>query len=330
MQLPKFEHVRPGSLEEASKLMREYGRSAQLVAGGTDLIPRMKYGLAAPEVVVSLKGISARAPAATKEGDLELDALATLADIIRSPQVENRIPVLREAALAVGSKQIRHMATVGGNLCLETRCLYYNQSHRFQFIDPCFKRQGDQCYLIRKGKKCWAVFSADTVPALISAKASIEIVSVSEKRRIPLEDLYTGDPLNPFHLSAGEIISTVRIPAPTRNRGLAFVKCSTRGGLEFAALSVAVSLEAGENRSHCENARITFGAVASGPIRANKTEAALAGQPLSSDLFQEAAQMAANEVRPLFHHGYSSKYLRYMLEIQTRRTLATAADRIGR
>jgi len=165
MRLPKFEHLQPASREEASRLLEEYGSRARLVAGGTDLYPRMKYGLACPEVLISLRGLASTPPFVGPNGELHVGALMTLADLARSETVLEKAPLLTEAALSVASNQIRHMGTLGGNLCQETRCFYYNQTHTFQFIEPCFKRKGNLCYHIPKGKKCWAVFSSDTAPA---------------------------------------------------------------------------------------------------------------------------------------------------------------------
>jgi CO/xanthine dehydrogenase FAD-binding subunit len=162
MHLPKFEHRRPATLKEAAQLLKEYGSRAQIAAGGTDLYPRMKYGLLRPDVVISLRGLSAESPVTVGEGELHLDAFMCLADLVRSPEVLQRAPLLAEAAMNVACNQIRHMATLGGNLCLETRCTYYNQSHTYQYVEPCFKRDGDRCYLIPKGRKCQAVFMADT------------------------------------------------------------------------------------------------------------------------------------------------------------------------
>ncbi len=131
MHLPRFEHHRPSTLGEASRLLKEHGPQARVAAGGTDLLPRMKYGLDCPEVIISLKGIRAEAPNISNDDQLQLDGLMTLADVVRSPLVLERAPLLGEAAHCVGSNQIRHMGTLGGNLCLEPRCTYFNQTHNY-------------------------------------------------------------------------------------------------------------------------------------------------------------------------------------------------------
>jgi len=327
MHLPKFEHLCPTSIEEAAQLLDRHGANACLAAGGTDLFPRMKQGLIRPEVVISLKGLAIDPPRVSRKGDLHINALMPLADVARSPAVLEKAPMLAEAIVSVGSNQIRHMGTLGGNICLENRCTYYNQSHAFQFVEPCFKRAGDRCYLIPKGKKCLAVFTADTVPALISLDAKVEIIAADGSRQLPVEKLYTGDALKPLVLSHDEIISEVIIAKPQTVRGAAFTKFSVRGGLEFAGLTVAACLEMANDAGTCSAVRITAGAVSAGPIRAVKAEKAMAGETLSDKLFQEIAEMVAGEIRPVAHHGYSAPFLRECLRVQTYRTLERAVKR---
>jgi len=329
MHLPRFEHLCPTSIKEAARLLKAHGANACLAAGGTDLFPRMKQGLICPEVIISLKGLSIDSPRISRAGDLHIHARMPLADIARSPVVLEKVPMLAEAIAGVGSNQVRQMGTLGGNICLENRCTYYNQSHSFQFVEPCFKRGGDRCYLLPKGKKCLAVFSADTVPALICLDAKVKIVSAKNSRQLLVEKLYTGDALQPLALSGDEIISEVIIKIPQATRGSAFSKFSLRGGVEFAGVTVAVCLEMANGASTCAAARIAAGAVSSGPVRAIKAEKAMAGEMLSDELFQKIAEMVAEEIRPVMHHGYSAPFLRECLKVQTYRTLLLGAERTG-
>ncbi len=329
MLLPKFEHLCPTSIEEAAQLLGRHGANARLSAGGTDLFPRMKQGLTHPEIVISLKGLNTESPRISRKGDLHINALLPLADIARSSGVIEKAPLLTEAIASVASNQIRHMGTLGGNICLENRCTYYNQSHSFQFVEPCFKRGGDRCYLLPKGKRCLAVFTADTVPALICLDAKVEIVSADGSRQLSVEKLYTGDALEPLSLSQDEIIREVIIANRETVRGSAFTKFSLRGGVEFAGLTVAVCLEMANSPSTCVAAHVAVGAVASGPVRAIKAEKALAGETLSDKLFRKIAEMVAAEIRPVMHHGYSAPFLKECLRIQTYRTLGIAAKRAG-
>jgi 4-hydroxybenzoyl-CoA reductase subunit beta len=325
MRLPKFQHVQPSSQEETFRLLQEHGSRARLVAGGTDLYPRMKYGLAHPDVLISLRGLSTTPPTVDSNGNLHVDALIPLSDLARSQTVIEKAPLLSEAALSVASNQIRHMGTLGGNLCQENRCSYYNQTHTFQFVEPCFKRNGDQCYLIPKGKKCWAVFSSDTAPALISLGALVNIAGPDESRQLPLEELYTGDPVGPLRISTDEVLTEVILPDITSRQGSAFNKFSLRGGMEYAIFNLAVVLHMEDDGVTCREARITVGSVAARPIRARGAEEALTGKILSDDLFQKVAPMVSSEIRPFPHHGFSRAYLSACIEVETRRVLSKTA-----
>jgi 4-hydroxybenzoyl-CoA reductase beta subunit len=328
MHLPRFEYLRAATAQEAAALLKECGPGALLVAGGTDLFPRMKYRLIRPETVISLRKVHVDPPAVTRNNALGLDAFMSLADLCGSPLVKKTVPILAEAALSVGSNQIRHMGTLGGNLCQESRCSYYNQSHTFQFVEPCFKREGDLCYAIPKGKKCIAVFCSDTAPALISLGALITITGPGESRRMPLEELYTGDSLKPLAISNTEIVTDILVPGTDSARGTAFAKFSMRRGIEFAGLNVAVVLDMEEDKVCCRDARITVGAISSSPLRMVDAEDAMRGKDLSKELFEEAAEMAASKARPLMHHGYSVPYLRECLKVTVRRAFETALQRL--
>jgi len=326
MHLPSFTHLSPESRAEAARLLAAHGPEAALVSGGTDLFPRMKYRLLTPRVLVSLSGITPTMPVLGEDGVLALDALTTLSRIARSPIVRKAAPLLAEAALTVASGQVRNAATLGGNLCLECRCLYYNQSHEFQFVEPCIKRGGGICYFAPKGNKCWAVFAADTVPALLVLDASLQVVDGAGRQRVlKLGELYTGDAKNPLNLGPAEILEKVLIPAVSKNERHAFRKFSRRKGIEFAGLTVAAALMVGEDAKTCLGARIAVGSVAGGPIRAKNAEEELLGKDLSDlGTLRAAGAAVAGEIRPFAHHGYPASHLRHCLEVEAGRALNDA------
>ena len=326
MHLPRFRHLSAASFEEAAGLLNEYP-DAGLMAGGTDLLPRMKYRLTSPEVIVSLKALSADSPSVTSEGNLALDPIMTLTAVNRSDMIRDWAPLLSDAAQRVATREIRNMGTLGGNLCQQTRCLYYNQRHSFQFVEPCYKRGGELCYFIPKGKKCWAVFMADTAPPLISLGAQVKIIG-QETRQIPLEDLYTGEAEKPLAMASGEILFRILIPRAPEKRRAAFYKSSLRGGLEFATLSVAAVLDMADDGNTCSRARLTVGAVSAAPLRARKAESALTGKRPSKALFSQVADQVAAEISPIPHHGYSRAYLTECLRAGTRYALCSAGERI--
>lgn len=327
MELPTFAYVRAESLEEAARLLHEHSGRARLLAGGTELVPRMKYGLDTPEVVIGLETAQAKPFQVSPDGRLRLDAPVTLDALRRSEALRAALPILCDAARAVASKEIRVMGTLGGNLCQETRCLYYNQSHRFQFVEPCFKRGGDRCYFIPKGKQCWAVYMADTAPALLSLDARCTLSNGVEQRTLPLEEIYGQDPLHPLGLSPGEVLTGVDIAdVPAKGAG-AYQKFTMRGALEFAGVSVAVTLGLERAKGPVTQARIFVGAVGPGPARGRKAEKALEGQVPDERRVAEAAEILADEVRVWPHHGYSAPYLKAILRLKAQEALTIALER---
>ncbi|MEE8433695.1 MAG: xanthine dehydrogenase family protein subunit M [bacterium] len=328
MILPDFDYFRPASLEETAELLREHGPQCRLVAGGTDLLPNMKNNLVRPKAVISLQGIRVREPELTAEGFLRVDAKTTLADLAISSLVREQAPLLAESALEVASNQIRQMGTLGGNLCQESRCLHFNQSHEFQFQEPCYKLGGDCCYPYPGvGKSCLSVFMSDTAPALICLEAQVEVYRGGKTRKMPLADLYTQDGLNPLTLGQEEIVTAVLIPAVSPRSGGAFEKNTTRGGVDFAIVSVAVWLRLENDGATCAEVRICLGSVAGGPLRAPKAESQLAGNRLDEAAIAAAGSNVSEEIRPVPHHGYPLGFLKHIIRVYSKRALKKAWER---
>src|SRR5438105_11202883 len=193
MSLPEFKLVRPRTTAEAVSLLAQHGPDAQVVAGGTDLIPSMRQRLFEPKFVLDIRGIAElRGIRELQDGSLEIGALTTVREIENSEVIRSRYRVLSEAAKTIASPVIRNMGTIGGNICLDTRCLWYNQSLQWRkSCGFCIKKDCDLCHVAPGGTKCWAAFSADTPPALLGLGAKIEVAGPSGTRRIPLADFYT-------------------------------------------------------------------------------------------------------------------------------------------
>jgi len=327
MYLPKFTIEKPESPEEAATLLR-VREGTKIVAGGTDLFPRMKYGLCSPEVIISLKGLKISSPRVTDKDMLILDANMSLTAASASPKVYEKAPLLAMAASKVATREIRNMGTLGGNICQETRCLYFNQTHTFQFREPCFKRGGKECYFIPNGNKCWAVFMSDTAPALFCLDASVNIVGSDGVRQTEIEKLYTHDPISPISLKPDEIITEIIIPNKEGPSGSGFAKFTMRGAIEFAAVNVGVFLEAENDLLTCKRARITVGAVSGAPQRAQALEDLLKGKPLSEDNINAVSQKIADPLKIVPHHGYSKGYLVECLKTQAKTALTDAVNAI--
>jgi 4-hydroxybenzoyl-CoA reductase beta subunit len=327
-----FDHKRPETLAEASDLLRLHGAGARIIAGGTDLLPNMRIDLVRPTAVISLGAIASGQPSSQPDGSIRIDALTRLATIANSALLRERLPLLAESARAVGSNQIREMGTLGGNLCQETRCLYLNQRHDYQFAEPCYKRGGACCYPfpLNKPDVCWSVYMSDVAPALIALDAEVETIDEDGGRRLPLEDLFTGSGLNPLNLRHGEIISAVIVPPPA-GFGCGYHKSARRGGLEFAMAVMAATLRVAADGRTCADARIVIGAVREQPVRASAAERALVGTELDGAKIAAAVAAALDELNPLPHHGFTKSYIIDNIRVYLRRVLTrAAADASGR
>lgn len=329
MILYDFEYERPGTLEEAASILDDLTGGGRLMAGGTDLLPNTRIEIAKPAVLVSLSGIAPRDPERLPDGTIRIDALSRLSDLESSPFLHGALPMLAEAAHTVASNQIRQMGTLGGNLCQETRCLYLNQQHDYQFVAPCYKRGGDCCYPFPNNKRnvCWSVYMSDTAPVLIALDAAVEIVNRNGVRRMPLERLFTGDGLDPLTIARSDIVRAVLVPPVGPSFGWGYHKSTVRGGLEFATAIIAVTLRLDGDGKTCSDARIVFGAIDEGPVRAVETEKTLIGAPLDKAKLAQAAKEASREIRPLPHHGFTKRHLHENIRINLQRTFLRALDR---
>ena len=323
-----FGYERAATLRDAAALLARLGDDARPLAGGTDLLPNMRAELLRPGVLVGLSGIEPEPPRLEADGSLRIDALTRLASLAHSDLVREKLPMLAESAHAVGSRQIREMGTLGGNLCQETRCLYLNQRHDYQFAAPCFKRGGDCCYPFPRNDRqtCWSVHMSDVAPALIALGAKLEILGADGTRRIGAEELYTGSGLRPLSLGGAELLSAVIVPAQ-HGIGWGFHKSTVRGGLEFGMAVIAVSLQLAQDRTTCAGVRIVVGAVRERPLRLASAERMLTGAPLDDARLARAAATASQEVNPLPHHGFTRRHLLDNIKVHLRRTLRQAIER---
>ncbi len=329
MILYDFNYERPRTLAEAVGFLTEFAPDARIMAGGTDLLPNMRVAVAQPATVIGLGAITPEQPRVEADGAIRIDALTRLATLAGSELAQERLPMLVEAAHAVGSNQIREMGTLGGNLCQDTRCLYFNQKHDFQFVAPCYKRGGACCYPFPQNKPeiCWSVHMSDVAPALIALDANLETIDHTGGRRFAIEDLYTGNGLKPVSLKNGEIIQAVVVPAPPSGFGWGYHKSARRGGLEFAIAVIAVTIRLAPDGKHCAEARIVIGAVRERPVRATVAERSLLGKSLDPAVLAAAATAAAAEVNPLPHHGFTKSFIVDNLRVHLRRVLSRAVER---
>lgn len=320
MRLPKFEYLEPGSLAEASGLLGQHSEEARLLAGGTDLLVAMKLRSITPRYLVNLKSIPGLDTISASDSEITFGPLVLLSTVASSSLVRETLPALAEAASRAASPQIRGTGTLGGNICLDNRCTYYNQSDMWRRQwEACFKYGGRRCYVVKGGKQCYALACADTVPALMALEASLRLVSSAGERVVTLEEIFTGKGDVPTTIQPNEIVAAVIVPRPKPGSSSAFLKLARRGSIDFPLLDAAVALQ--RNGDTCEDIRIALSAVGPAPLRAKGAEEILRGQKLSADLIQEAATRASKDARPISAIGTTVAYRRQMIAVLVRRTL---------
>ncbi len=287
LRLPWFDYRAPRTVAEAAKILAGEGPQAMLIAGGTDLLPNMKRRHQTPKVLVSLKAVDG-----LKKVNGTLGAGLTLAELLK---IEGIPTALRQAAAQVATPHLRNAGTLGGNLCLDTRCTYYNQNYEWrQAIDFCLKKDGDTCWVATASKRCVAVSSTDTAPALIVLNAEIKLESTGGDRWIPVEALYKNDGIDYLSRKPDEILTEVKIPGGWKS---AYWKLRRRGSFDFPILGVAVALKF--SGKAIEDARVALGAAASRPFLVEKAGNYLKGKELTDEVIAEASALIANRAKPM-------------------------------
>lgn len=320
LRLPPFEYLSPPSLAEAIDILATYKTDAMIVAGGTDLYPGMKRRIFTPKKLVSLRRLPELQSVTPQENGVTLGAGVTLTQLATQPLLQQRYSALVTAAAAVSTPQLRNMGTLGGNLCVDTRCTYYNQSESWrQALGYCLKKEGTICWVAPSSARCLAVQSSDTAPALIALGANVCLVGPQGTRWVPVEALYQNDGVAYVTKQPDEIVTKVQVP-PADGVRSAYHKLRRRGAFDFPVLSVAVALRQRED-GLCSDVRIVLGAVASAPLRANAAEAILLGSKLTDALLSEAAHTASKLAHPLDNTDMTLSYRKHMTQIYVARAL---------
>jgi 4-hydroxybenzoyl-CoA reductase subunit beta len=323
LSLPEFKLLRPRALGEALELLARHAPDIQVIAGGTDLIPSWRQKLFAPGHVLDIRGIRELRGISLGGDGAEIGALTTLREIERSDFLGQNYPLLAEAAATVASPILRNMGTLGGNICLDTRCLWYNQSLAWRKgCGFCIKKDGDICHVAPGGDTCWAAFSGDTPPALLCLEAEIEIAGPAGARRVCLRDFYTGVGDNYRKLEKNELLTRVFLPASSLGWRGAYRKLRIRGSIDYPLAGVAVALR--RNNGHVAEARVALTGVNAAPVLVKGIAAALAGKAVDEPLAEQAAELAARAAKPLTTSALTPEYRREMIRVFTRRALLQA------
>jgi 4-hydroxybenzoyl-CoA reductase subunit beta len=284
----------------------------------------MRQKLFEPQFVLDIRHIAELKGIRQKGSEVEIGALTSLAEIEHSPFLRDRYPVLTEAAATVASPVLRNMGTIGGNICLDTRCLWYNQSLTWRKgCGFCIKKDGDLCHVAPGGSKCWAAFSADTPPALLCLNAEIEIAGPQGTRRLPLQNFYTGDGLNYRKLEPNEILTRIFLPESTAGYRGVYRKLRVRGSIDYPLAGVAIALR--RANGHISDARIALTAVNPAPVLVKGVTQALTGKIMDEALAEAVGDLAAKTAKPLTTSALTPEYRREIIRTFTKRALLAAA-----
>ncbi len=298
MRLPVFDFRAPRTLEEAAQILSGEGPAALPLAGGTDLLPNMKRRQQVPRTLISLRHIPGLRQISIDPSGSRIGACLTLSEIAEDLRFRNGMTALWQAASQVATPQIRNMATLGGNLCLDTRCNYYDQNYEWRkSIGFCLKKDGTTCWVAPGSPKCVAVSSTDTAPALMALGASVRLVSPSGERSVWLSDLYDNDGVNYIRRKPDEILAEVLLDSLHGWRST-YWKLRRRGSFDFPVLSVAAAARISD-KGVVDDARIVLGSVSSHPLVAGNAAKSLLGRSLNADSIAEAATLAARIAKPL-------------------------------
>jgi 4-hydroxybenzoyl-CoA reductase subunit beta len=298
MRLPLFEFRAPHSLGEAARILDGEGSQAMPLAGGTDLLPNMKRRQQVPRTLISLRGIEELTQMRMEHSGSRIGACLTLAEIAADARFRNGLTALAQAASLVATPHIRNMATLGGNLCLDTRCNYYDQNYEWRkAINFCLKKDGDTCWVAPGSPKCMAVSSTDTAPALIALGARVCLVSREGQREVSLADLYNNDGADYIKRKPNEILAEIALDGAHSWKST-YWKLRRRGSFDFPVLSVAAAARISAS-GVVEDARIVIGSAASRPLVAAEAARFLLGKHLNADSIAEAAVLAARIAKPL-------------------------------
>jgi 4-hydroxybenzoyl-CoA reductase subunit beta len=321
LRLHEYSYHRPATLAEAAELLAAHPGRAMLIAGGTDLMPNMKHGLFTPQHVIALKQIPELHGIGMDDNELVIGAADTLAVVSRNADVRRRFPSLANAAGSVAGPQLRNMGTIGGNLCLDTRCTYYNQSFFWRdALGFCLKKDGDVCHVTKVGKKCVAAHSADTAPVLMTLGAIADLVSVDGARSVPVAQFFVADGIENTVRGWNEIVTRIRIPLAAPSLRTAFRKLRQRGAIDFPLLNVAVAADIDDSGT-IRDMRIVVSALGSRPRVIAGLEKIAVGRVLDDETIAAVAERAYQQCHPLTNIIVDPDWRRAMVPVHVRRAL---------
>jgi len=325
LRLPEFKYYQPRSLKQATKALADLGHEVMLVAGGTDVYPKMKRGQFTPRHLISLRALRELKGIRQSKDGLWIGAGESLTAVSNHRVIAKHLPALAHAAESVSTPQLRNMGTIGGNVLVDTRCNYYDQTHFWrQAVGFCMKKDGDICLVAPGSAKCLAIASSDTAPVLVSLGAEAIVVNHQGERRVKLEDLYRDDGIEYSAKAKDEVLKALFIPQESLARRNVYLKLRRRGSFDFPILGVAATMDIDE-RGECRHASLALTAVASAPKVITEAASLLQGKKVTAELIDAVADAASKLAHPLDNADLDYWYRKKMAKVYTQRALAQVA-----
>lgn len=327
LRLPAFEFMAPESVDEVLAALAAAPGRTRLLAGGTDLVPNLKHGIEEADVVVSLKHVPGLAGVTEREdGGLELGAMLTLEDLAEHVVVRARYPALAQAAGLIAGPHHRRMGTLGGNVCLNTRCVYINQTYFWrEALGFCIKKDGELCHVVKGGKRCVAAASNDTAPVLMSLGATLVLASAARGRReLPVNDFFLKDGVYNKVMEPDELLLSVIVPAQPAGSHGAYAKLRVRHSIDFPRLGVAVAFALQEKK--VSDLRIVVTAMAAMPQVLRNVGKIAEGRSPDDSLWEELGAASFKQCHPLTNIDGEATYRREMVPVYVKRALRDALE----
>jgi len=327
LRLPRFKYLEPETLEKALDLLNTHGEACHILGGGTDLLVRMKQRLCQPAYLLSLKSLDELDGISRQNDGLTIGARTSLATVAASSDVKKHLPALSQAMEAVGAPSIQHHSgTIGGNLCQNARCLFYNQSKAWRSgKQPCHKAGGQTCYARADSDRCHATFQSDGATALLALDSEITIAGIQGERRIPLVDLYSTVGEHPLTLEPGEILTYIHVPISGPGASSAYKRLAYRSAIDYPIVSVGVSIQTGD--AIVRAARIAVGSMSRAPLLLNQVARLLEGNSITDAKVMAKVASQCRDLASTFavdNVGANVDYRSQMVSVLVRRALEEA------
>lgn len=327
LRLPQFELEEPTSVDDAVSLLAKHGERARLMAGGTDLMPNMKHEIETPDVVIGLWRVRELRGVHDRGDHFDIGPLTTLDALSCDPLVTAHLPSLAEACAQVAGPQLRRMGTIGGNVCLDTRCVYINQSYFWrQALGFCLKKDGSVCHVVAGGRRCVAAACNDSAPVLMTLGAQLELQSADGTRTISIDDYYSTDGEFNQTRRRDELLTRIIAPKPRGKTVSAYMKLRTRAAIDFPELGVAV-LARLDDSDRAEHVDICITALGARPVHVKRIESIYRGKTLDEATIEALARAAHARCKPLTNIESDPSYRRAMVPVFVRRAFARALGR---